>query len=616
MIKNNKKGTMRNGILSMSIILMSMAAKGQTLKETMRMAENQRYESAKASFRKLIISEPANGTVYYYFGETYFNQYSTDTLYLDSANMMYKKGSEVDPANPLNFVGLGKILWNKNFQNQAEALFNQALGMTKNKNATVMMKIAEAYLTANFKIIKSKNLDVANDLLNKALKLEPKNPEIHILIGDAMLEKDPMDASGPVKKYNEAAELDKTSAKPILRIGKIYFGAKNAPEALRWYKDAIKIDSTFAPAYIEMGELYLLSGYNKLALEQYKKYLKLNNDLEARDRFAQVLWVNKLFEDVINEVSVIQKSDSSSFYLYRVLGYSYNEVGDKFPPDGYKKGLYAITKFFELSASKKGFKYLASDYSTKGKLLAKTGQDSLGMIEIKRALEIDTTITDLFSDIAFAYYKTKKYNDAIVYYLKKIAAGKPIVNDYIYLGISYYQTKQFAMADSTFKVVTSLDSSKILAQNFILANKWRAKCNVQLDPDSKLGLAKPYYEKVVALIVAKPETLEKNKKDLIEAYQYLGSYSLNIIKDMTLALDYYLKIRTHFEKLAELILSKPENLEKNKKELIDAYENIANYYILIKDITIAKDYFNKIKTLDPKNKKAEAFFNSPEGKKG
>lgn len=528
----NNNGFLRRSIALVSVICIALSTFGQSLEETIRMAENQRYESARESFRKLIVSQPKNGNVYYYFGETYFNQSDNDSAKLDSANAMYQAGSEADFENPLNFVGLGKVLWAKNMQNQAEVMFTKALEMTKYKNATVMMKIAETYINA-----KTKNLKAANELLAKALKLEPKNPEVHILIGDALLEGNPMDGSAPVKKYNEAAELDKNSAKPILRIGKLYFRAKNPTEALRWYKEAVRIDSTFAPAYLEMGELYLMAGLNKQSLEQYKKYLVLNNDMEARDRFAQILWVNKFYEDAINEISNIQISDSSSLYLYRILGYSYNEVGDKFPPNGYKKGLYAMKKFFEMSSAKKDFKYIASDFSSLGKLLSKTGQDSLAMIELKRALTIDSTITDLYSDIAFAYYKSKKYNDAIIYYLKKINAGKPIVNDYIYLGLSYYQTKQFALSDSAFKKVLTVNSE------MILAHKWRAKANVQLDPDSKLALAKPHYEKVVELILAKPEALEKNKKDLIEAYEYLVSYHLIILKDIETATNYIVKIK-------------------------------------------------------------------------
>lgn len=535
-------------VVAVLLVFGVFEAKSQTLSEAIRMAENERYESAKESFRKLVNTDPEKAKVYFYFGETYFEQ----AMY-DSADMMYKKGIAADSNFVLNFVGTGKVLWNTNFQNEAEKYFNKALTKTKSKNALILMKIAENYINA-----KNKNLPYAKELLTKALKYEPKNPEIHILFGDALLEENQMDGSGPIKKYNEAADLDKTLAKPILRIGKLYYRAKNPTEALKWYKEAIKIDSTFAPAYIVMGELYLMAGYNKQALEQYKKYLVLNNDPEARNRFAQILWVNKFFDDAINEIVKIQQTDSSSLYLYRVLGYSYSEVGDKFPPDGYVKGLYAINKFFLMASETKDFKFLSSDYSAKGKLLSKNGKDSLAMIELFRAVQLDTTNTDLYSDIGYAFYKVKKYNDAIVYLNKKIAAGKPTINDYIYLGLSYYLTKQYLLSDSAFKIVTNINPNNYNAQKF------RAKSNAMLDPETKLGLAKPFYEKIVELILAKPETLEKSKKDLIEAYEYL-----------------------------------------------------AYYYYLNKDTDKSKEYVAKIKELDAANKKLE-FFNKlfEEKKKG
>ncbi len=552
---------MKKIILFGGVFIFSLMVQSQSLKEAMRLAENERFESAKSSFKNLVVNEPNNGNVYYYFGETYFDQSLTirDTSFSrtlkDSAYMLFKKGTEVEPANPLNFVGLGKILWYNKYQNQAETYFNQALDITKNKNATVMLKIAETYINADFK-----NLKAANDLLAKALKLESKNPEVHILIGDALLEANQTDGSGPVKKYNEAAALDITSAKPILRIGKLYYRAKNPTEALKWYKQAISIDSTFAPAYIEMGELYIMANLNKRALESYKKYLALNNDKEARDRFSQVLWLNKLYEDAVNEITQIQKTDSSSYTLYRLLGYSYSEVGDKFPPDGYKKGLYAIRKFFEMTSQKPNFKYLVSDYSVLGKLFSKTGQDSLGIIELKHAYEMDTTKKSLISDIALAYYKTKKHADAINYYNKKIAYGEPTINDYLYLGSSYYVSNQFALADSSFKKVT------VASPELTLAYKYRAKCNVQLDLDSKLGLAKPYYEKVAELILAKPENMEKgtNKKDLIEAYEYLGAYSLITLKDYDKATEYFTKIRD-IDPTNKKVIDFFKDLEKKNK---------------------------------------------------
>ncbi|MCC6721685.1 MAG: tetratricopeptide repeat protein [Bacteroidia bacterium] len=522
---NENKKILKKIVVSTALVL-SFTAYGQTLKETIRMAENERFESAKESFRKLVKTESNKAIVYYYYGETFFNQ----ELY-DSADIMYKNGILADSNYALNYVGKGKVLWNGNSQNPAEKYFNKAISMTKSKNALIIMKVAENYIYA-----KNKNIPYAKELLTKALKLEPKNPEIHILIGDALLEENQMDGSAPIKKYSEAAELDKTIAKPILRIGKLYYRAKNPTEALKWYKEAIKIDSTFAPAYIVMGELYLMAGFNKQALEQYKKYLTLNNDREARNRFAQILWVNKLYEDAINEIKVIQQYDSSSLYIYRVLGYSYSEVGDKFPPDGFSKGLYAINKFFTMASEINGFKFLSSDYSAKGKLLSKNMKDSLALIELFKAIELDSTNTDLYSDIGLTYYKQKKYTDAIIYINKKITSGKPTINDYTYLGLSYYLTKQYQMADSAFKTVTNISPNNFNAQKF------RAKSNAMLDPDTKLGLAKPFYEKVVELILAKPENIEKNKKDLIESYEYLAYYNY-INKDLEKSKEYVAKIK-------------------------------------------------------------------------
>jgi tetratricopeptide (TPR) repeat protein len=661
MIKNNKLtqkfyGPIFNGLLNnsnmvqkkymvlMTLFLVSIFSVAQSLNETMRMVENERFESAKISFKRLVATEPNNGNIYYYYGETYFNQSLgiKDTVFAkilkDSANIMYKRGSEVDPSNPLNFIGLGKVLWYNYYPNLAEALFKQAMDMTKNKNATVFIKIADTYINGNYK-----NIKTANDLLTKALKLEPKNPEVHMLMGDALLEASgQMDASGPVRKYNEAFSLDTNNAKPILRIGKIYFRSKNPNEALVWYKKAIKIDSTYAPSYLEMGELYIMASMNKKALESYKKYLALTNDLEARDRFSQVLWLNKLYEEAVNEISAIQKTDSSSYTLYRLLGYSYMEVGDKFPPDGYKKGLTAIRKFFDMTANKPNFKYLSTDYSALGKLLSKTGQDSLGIVELKRALALDTSKKSLYSDIAFAYYKTKKYNDAILNYNQKINAGIGTLNDYTYIGLCYFLSKQYALADSAFKIALSA------SPDYILAYKYRAKSNVQLDPESKLWLAKPFYKREMELLLAKPELLEKpaNKKDLIEAYEYLGAYYFLNAKDIVKASEYFSKIlaldtankkakdyfktpdaknpnpnislaKPFYDKIVETVLAKPENLDNAfmKGDLIEAYEYLANYNLTVaKDLLKAKEYFNKLKELDTNNMKANDFFNSPEGK--
>ncbi|MEG2071273.1 MAG: hypothetical protein RR034_07870, partial [Bacteroidales bacterium] len=53
---------------------------------------------------------------------------------------------------------------------------------------------------------------------------------------------------------------------------------------------------------------------------------------------------------------------------------------------------------------------------------------------------------------------------------------------------------------------------------------WKARTNSLLDPDSEMGLAKPYYEKTIEILIEKKESTPIINNSLIEAYSYLGYY--------------------------------------------------------------------------------------------
>jgi tetratricopeptide (TPR) repeat protein len=156
------------------------------------------------------------------------------------------------------------------------------------------------------------------------------------------------------------------------------------------------------------------------------------------------------------------------------------------------------------------------DYEYRAKLLAKSGKDSLAIIDYKKALELQPEKIELNGDIANAYIKIKKYADAISAYKVKMEKGKPNVNDYFGITRAYYFSKDFINADSS--------AVQIIKQqpNLALGYMWRARANSQLDPKNEKWSAKPFYEEFIAKV--KPEDVEKNKKDLIEAYNYLAAY--------------------------------------------------------------------------------------------
>jgi len=159
------------------------------------------------------------------------------------------------------------------------------------------------------------------------------------------------------------------------------------------------------------------------------------------------------------------------------------------------------------------------DYTYYGRILSANGKDSLAVEKLTIAAQKDSLgAAELYSDLATLYSKMKRYPDAIAMYQKKIAMGKAITNDYFRMGQSYYNLKEFGKADTAF-------SNIITAQpNLIAGYLWRARSNSNLDPDSKLGLAKPFYEELATRIEADTLLIAKNPKELMEAYKYLGFY--------------------------------------------------------------------------------------------
>ncbi|MDP1803440.1 MAG: hypothetical protein Q8L81_18905 [Bacteroidota bacterium] len=536
-----------------TIILSAIAFTGflnaQTLQDAVTKTENERFASASADFRALIAKDATKGENYYYYGENFFKDDQ-----IDSANIFYAKGAEVNATYPLNYVGQGKVLLSKGNIAEAKTLFYKAAALGANKNAELLRKIAEAWLATD-----TKNADEALLQINAAIKLEPKNPENYIVLGDAQLEKNPTDGSGPIKSYKQATSLNPKNVKGILREGKLYQRGRNYQLAIDKYKEAIAIDATFAPAYRELAEVYSLYQQHTKAIENWKKYLELNNSDEARYRFMSALFSNKQYPDAIVEYEGLKKQGFKNLYLERLAGYSYYETGNKTDPESYNKGLNSIENFFQMAGP--NFKYLYNDYKYKGLLLARTGKDSLGVLEMEKAIALDPAASgELNTAIADIYMKAKKYDKVVKAFERKMNGDVKNLsaNDFFTLGRAHYylggnilrdaavikdakqRTKKeeeskpfFISADSAFSQLTRL--SPVWPTGYF----WRGKANSYLDPTNEKGLAKPHFEKAIALVKPEEKTTPTYKNNMIEALEYLAGYYTSIEKDKAKADEFW-----------------------------------------------------------------------------
>ncbi len=286
---------------------------------------------------------------------------------------------------------------------------------------------------------------------------------------------------------------------------------------LSTYREVVKIDSTFAPAYRELGYLYSRANRNDEAQANYKKFLKLSaNNTTARKQYVNTLIELKKYPEAIIELNEIIKVDTMDNDVNRALAYCYFETQQ------YDEGLVYSRKFFRRA---KPDKIRPTDYVYLGRLLAKTKQDSLAYEKLYMAFQLDSSKSELLSEAAMSLNRIKKYDKALEIYKLKITLGKALPGDYYNMGKVYYNLQEWG------KVDTTLAYYNTLMPDHIAAYQWRARALVNMDPDTKLGLAKPVFDTLVAK--AAPDSV-KYSKELIEAYGYLAYYYLlqfNATKD-------------------------------------------------------------------------------------
>ncbi len=537
-------------VLALALLAVPFA-KAQTLEEAIKKTENERYEAADADFKQLIAKEPANSKLYFYYGENFFEHEE-----LEKAHEQWQKGLSVDPECMLNTVGAGKYLWYKGDTTAGRQLFNKALSETKNKNAEVMRQIAEVLVNAP-----KRDLRGAIALMDKAIKLDGKNVESHLIMGDALQYLTPADGSPAIKSYNTALSIDPKSAKALVKTAQLYQRAKNYELANQKYIDAQKADPTYAPAYRLNGELNLLFNQGKRAAENYTKYLELNNSTEARYRYASALFISKKYCEVLPEVTRVESEGFSNSFTKRMLFYSIyecNNAGAK-TPEEYQKALAESDNFFKIATSEQ---VIGNDYATRGQILSAMGNDSLAILELERAIEKDpSNAGDLYTEIAKLYSKAKKYDKVIATYERKMAGDPTKLNaseNYDLGRAHYFGSKNYVEADSAFARLTRQSPT------WAIGFHWKARSSYQLD-DQKAPkwLAQPWYEQYLNLLTEEEKANPGYKTPTIEAAKYLGDYYVNSAA---------------------------------------------------KDYTKAKEYWNIVLSLDPADKQAKAFFASPAGK--
>jgi tetratricopeptide (TPR) repeat protein len=489
------------------------------------------YSTAKMYFKKQLSDSISKPEASYYLGELY-----NLTGQKDSAAYYYTMGIECIGSNALCLVGKAGLVMEKEPAVALELIKKAKSLKGYKKNPALNVALAKIYSQNN-------QNDLAFETLDLAKELNKKYTNIYIAEGDILFKQNKVGEAAT--KYETAIYYDANCKVAYQKVATIYFLAKNFEQSLSYLEKLKAIDPNYPPALKLFGDIHYEKGRYAEAVPFYEAYLHTPDaGINDQIRYAYALFFNKEYEKSNNEIRQLIPKDPNNQVLKRILAYISYETGN------YADGLTQMKDFWAIVDT---VAVISFDYKYYARLLAKNNQDSLSIPNYQKAIETSEKPQELYKEVALLYEKMKNYFEAANYMEKHLNSNSNVPNsDFYLLGKDLY-----IAAGTIDSVAIAQDSTKAVFQKNLyhkadsifalvvekaptnhLGYLWRARVNSLLDPETDLGLAKPYYEKVIEIL---EQPGKNNKKELIEAYQYFGYYNY-VKKEKAEAKNYWAKI--------------------------------------------------------------------------
>ena len=540
------------------IILLATFAtsKAQEIDQVKKVIDAEQFEKAKGILKSLIQTKPNNGKAYFLLGNIYLTQ-----KIADSAKIYFQKGLTVSEDSKYNYIGLGQIDLDDNNLISAQNNFNLATKDAKKKEVEPFIFVAKAYMNAD----KPDYIAALNNL-NKAKTNNPSDSQLLLTLGDAYYGDKKQNES--YVSYRDAFAADPSLIRAKMQLGVLLKGARAFTEAVKAYDNVVSTNPEYGPVYRELAETYYLWGFNEpknnkeyiqKALDYYETYMKLTDySLTSRMRHADFLVLAKDYKALEMEANKMKELDKVNPRIFRYLGYSSYENGNT------DSAISALETFIATPTNK----IIARDYMY------------LGLAKLRKANNLETKTFD------------QAFFDAGVLNLKKAVEMEiTMTNDLSEIGKKFYEQKLFKQAAAIYEIaVTNVNSKNYVLDNFYLGNSLYYN-------NTKKDVVKPNPEELQKADVAFGNVITASPTTQ-DAYIFRARAN-NLLENDEMIIKYYQQyIDVVTEKGAEE-LAKPAV----KTKFIESYNAIAAAYANT-DKEKAKEYFNKTLTLDAVNEYA------------
>jgi len=536
-------------------LLVVHAIHGQSIQDGVNDIYAERYKSAKATFEKLIASNPNNIDAIYWLGQTYIGMGD-----IAGAKIVYDKALLASANAPLVIVGMGQVELNEKKISEARQRFEAAITMTRGKKGddpVILNAVGRAITnTYNAKEKTGGDIDYAVQKLEAAAVRDPKNADIFLNLGNALRKARPGEGGGPAfTNYQKASDANPNFPVPYYRMAQLFITQRNWDLYEKYLNEAISKDPRFAPAYYDLYYYKLSRKDFAAAQDMATKYIANSDpDPQAEHFRAQTYWAEKKYDDAINiSKAVMTKAGAQTkARTYILLADSYLSKGDTVSGRPYIDEFFARAKSEEITPIH--YRIKADIYS------AVPGQDELVYNAYLDAVKADTTTDGKIELIkqGAALFKKKGVREKEGDMLAMLVQTRPklSINDLFDATRAYY----FALA-----YPKSLEMASKMKENFpneVYGYEWVFNNFKILDSsytENKLiPAATDYFE------FSQKDTAKYKKQYLASAGFLLGYYA-NEAKDGAKALEYLNKMLLLDPANESLLKIKPQ-LEKSVKQ--------------------------------------------------
>ncbi len=390
------------------------------------------------------------------------------------------------------------------------------------KDAEVLVAIGREYLNAD-------NPEKAEEYANNAIAKNKSCGDAYILLGDVAIRND--DGGKAAGWFQQAMYMDKTNPEGYRRYA--YLMTASSPQSSIDALEQLKKNVPDYPTDLIAAEISDRAGNMKQAVEYYDKVDMSKMDEGHLANYATDLFLTGDYEKSLKVAQYGLTKNPRHAAFNRLSMYNHTELAD------HEKALHYADKLFNESDSAKisAFDYQYVGHANVG---AKNYDTAIEAFETILTLEDanDEAKLDARKQIADAYSGKEDYAKAIKAYEEFLKdSPNPSASDYAGLGTLYLYKAQAEEGEEQEKTVQEGD--KVYAD---LANKFddaqefayfqRARLAGIIDPDLEKGTAKPYYDKLIEIILADGDIEGTSLTRLLQAYQYNMIYALKTKDDV------------------------------------------------------------------------------------